>query len=242
MVKGKQAIFLALTFMVMVLVIFLAKDMTTALLIISLLTNFLIISSQLTLISERHDEAVGKGSDVMPDAYPWVANTGEGFVDEGIAGDDLFSPRDNFAGSPVWGKEADRYEDLAGHGGVISDYPGGLQEVFKTGALPGLVGPIGPGHLYQSGSAGETSEYPGDPYHLNPLRSRGNRSACDSGPNSEVYNNFDADRTVVEQARRRHDPYRVAAGVMRRKDLMDKYVAEELNEKENEPWWGRAEF
>lgn len=48
---------------------------------------------------------------------------------------------------------------------------------------------------------------------------------------------------MVEHSRWRSDlPHRQLAGIHRRKDLMDKYVREELDEEEATPWWGRGDY
>ena len=50
---------------------------------------------------------------------------------------------------------------------------------------------------------------------------------------------FDGDRMVVEHARWRHDPYRVADGTRQRKALIQRFAGEEIEAEENTPWWGR---
>lgn len=51
---GYQGLFLALTLVVMIIIIITTKDLPTAIIVIGLITNFLIISSQLTLMGDRH--------------------------------------------------------------------------------------------------------------------------------------------------------------------------------------------
>jgi hypothetical protein len=50
----RQEFFLALTMVVMVIIVVLAKDLASAILIIALITNFLIISTQLTAIGGKY--------------------------------------------------------------------------------------------------------------------------------------------------------------------------------------------
>jgi hypothetical protein len=52
---------------------------------------------------------------------------------------------------------------------------------------------------------------------------------------------MDADEFNTYQAHLRNDPYRVLTGISQRKNMMDKYLNEELNEEENSQWWGRQE-
>ena len=242
LLRGRQGLFLVMTFIVMVVVILLSKDATTALVLISLITNFLIISSQLTLISERHEddesERANRGQDgaVAPDALPWVGATQSGFQDgtplkaKCLEGSTLV---DNFAPQPAPGPAA--------------GYPGGLNSTdlddmgYSVGPVASL--PPGTGPVYNV-----TGENPSpaldNPYSLNRLETRadptyGQSGACDYGLAGEARNTHDADQQIAQHARWRNDPYRVAAGIMRRKDLMDKYVREELDEEEDSYWWGR---
>jgi len=50
---------------------------------------------------------------------------------------------------------------------------------------------------------------------------------------------LDGDEQFAYQGRARHDPYRQAAGIMKKKQIMDKYVREELDEEEQNNYWGR---
>ena len=83
--------------------------------------------------------------------------------------------------------------------------------------------------------------FPNNPYQLNRVQSGAN-AVCDYGLGSESRNTHDADRKNVTHARWRNDPYRVAAGVMRKRDQMAKYVGEELDEAEHRQWWGRGDW
>ncbi len=53
---------------------------------------------------------------------------------------------------------------------------------------------------------------------------------------------MDGDELMTYQARSRNDATRVTAGTMRRVKEMDKYFREEVEEREDIPWWGRHEL
>lgn len=52
----------------------------------------------------------------------------------------------------------------------------------------------------------------------------------------------DGDELLARQNRSRNDPERVWRGIYRRKDIMNRYVNEELDEEENSRWWGSHEI
>lgn len=60
---GRQGLFLILTFVVMVVIILLSESVTTALILISIMTNFLIISSNLAQVSQRHLYEMGRAEE-----------------------------------------------------------------------------------------------------------------------------------------------------------------------------------
>lgn len=241
--QGKQGFYLAITLVVVIVIILLAKDVQRALLIISLITNFFIISSQMILVSDRHNEAV-TGSivqrteeSVVP-PYPWITGVSHFTDKEGFA-EKPSGPLSFPAGNP--------------HPGMTGPYPGGLDPHtlssmgYQFGATGGPhIGPVYTPSSYPSGPPGMTPvngphPYPNNPYQLNRIKS-GADPVCDGGLASESRNTHDADRKVVTHARWRNDPYRVAAGIMRKRDQMAKYVGEELAEAEHRPWWGRGDW
>ncbi len=230
--RGPQRIFMILTFIVIVAIVMLTESLSTAMIFISLISQFLIISTLSTSIGELHDKATQPSSAAI--SMPWFP------ISPGFTSD-----REGFASKPL--------ENPGVYDG--DSYPGGLSpadlgqmsyDMGPIAALPAGTGPVYspvdmPG--YGLGGGGDGPSLPPDnPYQTNRLNSRAEPSACDYGPNSEARDSFDADRKIVEHARWRHDPHRVVAGTMRRKDLMTRYVREELDEKENEPWWGRWDY
>lgn len=54
--------------------------------------------------------------------------------------------------------------------------------------------------------------------------------------------NLDGDEAMTYQARSRNDATRVTAGTMNRRADMDQYLREEVEERENTPWWGQHEL
>lgn len=212
-----QHLFLAATFIIILGVIFLSPDLSSALIIISLLSNFLVISTLLVGISEK-----SAGGDGAPNpaaiGVPWFPmRSGNGFApdkDEFVASRPWDPPR-QWAASPAPYPGGLEPDDLDYSAGADGDVPGAGAVYRQRGSPP------------RNGDAYPTAAPP------KPLS---RYDGSDSQPGT-----FDADRQNVEHARWRHDPYRVADGIMRRKELMSKHVAEELAEKEDEPWWGRHE-
>jgi hypothetical protein len=221
--SGPQRTFLVLTFVVMIGIIVLSDTLTTALLLISLMTNFLIISAQMTMINERHDDHRDEVEDaVMPAMFPAMsAFTGS---------------KEGFAERPV-----------QGFGGA---YPGGLDDVMGLGydiGTPGLPPGTGAPVYTPVSASGADGPIPAvdAPFYHNRLSTRAEPpfGSDPEGLPAEAVGNFDADRLMVEHSRWRSDiPHRQTAGIHRRKDLMDKYVREELDEEEATPWWGRGEY
>jgi len=222
MAEHTQKLFLALTFIIIVAIIYMSESLPDAMLMISLIAQFLIIS---TLMASVHSNKPSDHPTVGLSWYP-IAQ---------------FRSRDQFASRPI--------TPVPPH----IQYPGGLDHLFTSrgGANYdfGATGPAGLGAVYtpvderlqSRWSAGGDGPAigPYDPYMLNRIESRAGPAACETGYASEAYNSFDADRQMVEHGRWRNDPARAAAVVRNRKAHVQKYVEEELQEKENEPWWGR---
>jgi hypothetical protein len=208
-----------LTFIIIVAIVMMSESLSDAILVISLLSQFLIISTLLSGVDERHNKNTAATS------IPWVPAK------------PAFTPnREGFASRPVI---APGTGIAPGGGRGPAAYPGGLDQlpIYDFGA----TGPAGTGAVYAPVSSGADGPplAPGDPFQLNRIESRAGAEPCDYGYAGEARNTFDADRQMVEHGRWRNDPHRVVAGVMRRKELVDKYVREELEEEENSPWWGR---
>jgi len=246
--KGYQGYFLALTLIVMIVIILMAKDLTTAVLLISLITSFLIISAQLTLIGDRAQKttarAVGLGGRPLEAAGVSMTNAGIA----GIAasyGPDLFTPAgassdgglvlESYSPKPRWhGRDPPylaepplRAAALGGDG-----YPGAIRS--SPGAGDAAAEMIGHSDRLAGASEGAPS---GNPFDLD-------RYGQDAAgfDDDEANAHFDGDENVTLQARARNDPTRVWAGAYRLKAHFDPYVREELEEEEDSYWWGRHEL
>lgn len=214
--RGSQGLYIALTLVVIIVIINLAPDPNRALLLISLIVSFLIISTQLTIMRNQDQRCPGDDADDMDD------------ID------------DHFAERPAAGAHFPHGNPIPG---VTGEYPGGLDAAtlanigyqFGAGDASPAVGPA------YTPTTPDPTPFPHNPYQLNRVQTRAERLG-DDGMASEARNTHDADRKVVTHARWRHDPYRVAAGVMRKKDQMQRYIGEELDEVEHREWWGNADY
>lgn len=116
---------------------------------------------------------------------------------------------------------------------AFSEYPGAVDDadIFSSGhpMADGLTDAKITDHVFEG----------------NPTRSA--RSAApqaappcidDEADNSEL----DADERNTYQQRARNDATRVEAGIMNRRTDLDKYLREEVEEREDSQWWGRHEY
>lgn len=126
-----------------------------------------------------------------------------------------------------------------------------------------LVEPDEPNNLYRSDSSehSDTTEYEcseeselseSDTIELDDITNypgsidacHDDKNPCNNGVrlNSDSIIINDGDELLARQNRSRNDPERVWSGIYRRKDIMDRYVNEELDEEENSRWWGSHEI
>lgn len=251
--RGPQRVFFVLTLIVMLVIIQLAGSLGEALMYTSLITQFLVITTLATGVAEKHDKALSPaGAAVVGGAGVWYPGAYQQFDS------DPEHAVEGFATSPMEFAPGGTHmnPDLEGYPGGLepSDLYGAGYDIGATATLP-----AGSGAIYSptSGAFATGADGPAlppyNPFQLNRLASRaepGPRTTYGrDGPvpigmdlANEARSNFDGDRMMVEHARWRNDGQRVAAGIMRRKALVEKYVREELDEKENEPWWGRHEL
>lgn len=218
--RGPQRYFLVLTFIVIVAIVLLADSFSDAILAVTLLSQFLIITTLLTSIHDRHVDA----SDSDGGYGDGAATAGAGWLPPMGAGGPAFTaePRDGgepFATTPARG----------GGWASVDDIDDGL--------LPGVSASYAPVRSGADGPAFTAEAAATNPFQLNRVRGAAEPAPCDYSV--EAADVMDSDRKTVEHVRWRHDPHRVAAGVMDRKRLMDKYVREELDEEEDSQWWGR---
>lgn len=79
----------------------------------------------------------------------------------------------------------------------------------------------------------------GNPFAYGKIATPAAASPCidDEANDAEM----DADELNTYQARSRNDQTRVDAGTMRRRRDLDKYLREEVDQYEDQWWWGRHE-
>lgn len=243
-IAGYQGLFLALTLVVMIIIILVTKDLTTAILIIGLITNYLIISSHLTLIKQRHEN----GTTTPPGSRGHYNDDGTYSLGDYC---EPYAP-----GSP----SAPSSRPAAGGGGKEGYWPqpgaGPPHSVQVPKGLPydeGYRGAIDAAGDIDHDSADTApwghpdrtaygSDYMavGNPYDLDRIGSPG---AAPPGIDDEAIGGLlDADELNTYHARSRNDNTRVWAGAIRRKEFMDRYLREELEEEEDSQWWGRHEW
>ena len=246
--RGPQRFWFVLTLVVMVVIVYLSDTLSTALLYTSLLTQFLVITTLATGIGEKHDKALGVDDVAVAGGAVFVPSALQSFD----------SDPEHFATSPV-AKETPFSRDVPYPGGLSpADLAGAQYDVGPVPDIPAGFGSVySPAGMEFAAGADGPQLPPYNPFQLNRLASRAEpgprtvpmHEAISSGfgpvgmdAANEARRNFDGDRMMVEHARWRNDGQRVAAGIMRRKAHVEKYVREELDEKENEPWWGRFEL
>lgn len=269
-----QGLFLALTLIVMIIIVLTTKELTTAILLIGLITNFLIISSQLTLLATSRDGGKGAGlGEIDQDlATSVMVNPAPGL----LTFDSGSNPMARFS-EPKVRRPGARPPQVAlnapVHGSIDTPPRGGrgcltgataaprragppafpkTPETTAVAAYPGavdfgetdvpVVGDEAPalGHVDWDAAArdGAAAEPRGNPYDLDRIANPQAAAPCVDDDAIAIY---DGDELMAYQARSRNDPERVWAGVYRRKALVDRYVREELDERENTQWWGGHE-
>jgi hypothetical protein len=227
--RSYQVLFLALTLIVMIVIILTAKDLITALIIIGLIANFFIISSQLTLLSDRHMDPIRDSSlSVMVNPDPGViSHSGMISQPDKKEGFTMATTAPPGAGPPSFPNIPKTSE--AG----MDRYPGAI-EFGKTN-----VGDEAPALGHVDWEASDRDGVPvGNPFDPNRVASPQAASPCVDDDAIQIY---DGDELNTYQVRSRNQPERVWAGIYRRKAMMDKYLREELDESENTRWWGAHE-
>lgn len=212
--------FAAFTFVVIIAVIFICRDLMTTFFVVGLLTNFLILSSQLYLYGSRAEGVAATGFagrpaerfvGVPPDSYLGGAHDADVVGEAGdAAGRDLGRPAPGAA-------RADE------------DYFGAIDLSDEAFAL-GLAD-------WKAAARDDAPE--GNPF------SAGRVAPPQAAPpcvDDDAVNVLDADELNTVHARARNDETLVWAGVRERKTVVDGAVREELDERENTYWWGVHEI
>jgi hypothetical protein len=251
--RGYQGFFLALTLVVMIIVILIAPNLTTAVIVIGLITNLFIISSQVTLHAVRHLVAQRQGS-----AHVRMTR-GLGGIDEALGASVMVNPGPGvLAASPMGGlalggAEAFTTATTAPPGagapafpyvpttspvkpGTPERYPGAI-DFGQTGQA--VVGDEAPALGHVDWDAAARDEVPeGNPFDPGRIASPQAAAPC---VDDDALLMYDGDELNVLQVRSRNNPERVWAGIYRRKALVARYVEEELDQAENQRWWGNSE-
>ena len=266
---GYQGFFLLLTLIVMVVIVLLSKNLTNSILIIGLIANFLIISSQLTLMGDRHvDDMAGRsptgggtdrlstalGDSVMVNPGPWAVMAAArpgGFV-SAPRPECFFEPlrrAEEFTGGRKEGFTGGRKEGFLPV--ATTAPPGGAPPAFPSVPPPphGLVYPgsidfdyleTAPALGYTDRRASTAANTPvGNPFQDDRIADPQAAPAC---IDDDALAYFDADELVTYQVRSRNVPERVWAGIYRRKALVSRYLNEELEEAEQSRWWGVGDY
>ena len=248
---SRQNLFLALTIVVVVIILLITPNLQASLLPITLITNVLIISNLLLTAEQHHRKAAGgetcESDDKDPGYGAWAANTAwspSGFQDE----PDGFASRNFYdealyevAGLQAPGADLAHPLDFTVGGVAVGEGPSYAPLGMGVAALgadhrDGLAVPeLNPFQLNRAESRAE-------PWGAAPGAPGPQCGDIGDSPYAEARAAFDGDRVVVEHAKWRNDPYRVAAGRANRQEQFDKYFREELDEEEDRPWWGRADF
>lgn len=241
--SGYQGFFLALTLVVMVVIATLSKDLVTAILLISLIANFLIISSQLTLLADRHTRNSGSGGDeddrdlaasaVSPPGLLLVSGLSERMAPPSALLDSLTGAPGPSAPGPLLASLAEGRGAAPQAAGAA--YPGAID--FGGEGPTASDQALAVGHA-DWGEEGLARRPEGNPHPWGRVSTPQAAPPCVDDDAVAV---LDGDELMAYHGRARNDPERVWAGARRRKGLVARYVQEELDEKENSVWWGAHE-
>jgi hypothetical protein len=248
---GYHGFFLALTLVVMIVIVLTTKELTTAILLIGLITNFLIISSQLTLLGDRHVATHGGGNcsqtdrdlanSVMVNFTPGGDYAAEGGKHSGDGHRPLAS-LDSLEGAQEGFTSATTALPGAGpptmpvvpETPAVAGYPGAInfgKTISGSDQAPAL------GHVDWDEEA-RAGVPEGNPYSQGRVSSPQAAGPCVDDDAVAIY---DGDELMAYHGRARNDPERVWVGITRRKALVSRFVKEELDETESSVWWGNHE-
>jgi hypothetical protein len=215
-------LFLALTFVLVIIVVMLCPDAKTAIMIVGLLFGFVF----------AYDVMVdGHALNFEPCLAP-RAHRGEHHNDSYGEFCCTVAPATSAPKRPV---------RTASHRafGRPRGYPGAIDSEGDYDMAQSLnEGPLNEGH--RDRAVGDNVFAPeGNPFNINRVGAPHAASACfDDEANDDE---LDGDERINYQARSRNDPTRVTAGTMNRRCDLDKYLREEVEEEDNREWWGRHE-
>jgi len=258
---GRQGFFLGVTFVLTVVLVWLSQDLTTAVLLISLVTNYLITSSQLNIISSGSIMPAGSvTANSVPDAVALGVSSGfcsrprpeeaeilsdlaaqvETPIQAGGLGAEQYGSLRSNNGGPLrhnGGGPPQGYKSGAPQG-----YNGGLDHVFEEGGLPLQIRADPGGPVYPPRREG-LPQVRDTPYNPTLVRRDAPRGDYRTIPGS-VRMTHDADHKIAAFQLRHAgaDPYRAKTGTVRRKALLAPHVHDELRDHENRDWWGNSDL
>lgn len=233
-----QNFYLALTLVVMIVIILVTGELATAVLLIGLIANYFIISSQLVLLrawreAEKQQTSSLDSSEIGQGLATSVMVNPAGLAGFGARTAEPFTSTTTAppgAGPPAFPR-------VPASAAVAGDYPGAI-DFGKTGAAVAGDRALALGHVDWDAAA-KDSVAEGNPLDLDRVANPQAAAPCVDDDAIAIY---DGDELLAYQARSRNDPERVWAGIYRRKGLVDRYVREELDETEDTQWWGRHEI
>lgn len=215
-------LFLALTFVLAIIVVMLCPDAKTAIMIVGLLFGFVFAYD---VMVDGH--ALNFEPRLAPGAHrgkPHIDSYGECCYTD--------APATSAPKRPV--RTASHRDFGRPHG-----YPGAIDPEGDYDMAQSLnEDSLNEGH--HDRSVGDNVFAPdGNPFSLNRVGAPHAASACfDDEANDDE---LDGDERINYQARSRNDPTRVTAGTMNRRCDLDKYLREEVEEEDDREWWGRHE-
>jgi len=226
--RGHLGFYLGLTLVIIIIVIMVSKSFATAVLIITLLANFVIISTYLTLM---HDRVAGQSGSPAPGPYgssgPPDRFTTATTAPPGAGAPEVVA----VAGGRRRGSAGESYSDFGGDTGGDAGYPGAIDGGIDDDSLP------------QFGATDWRAEGRDNVPAGNPFSTSRTASPQAAPPDvdDDAVAALDGDELMAVQGRSRNDPTRVWAGALRKKAQLSRYVKEELDERENSRWWGQHE-
>lgn len=247
--KGNPGVFLALTLAVIIIVALITRDLQTTIAIVSLITSFFIISAQLTMLERlrrpKKSESSSTDSFLPAVTSPAPAPPPPAFT---------YVPRVPASADantePPYPGAIDFTDEVEGDPSGLSHPVGpatsrgvaGAPDAVFSAAPTGdaLLGDEAPalGHRDWTTSARDNVAE-GNPFDVGRV---GAPQAAPPCIDDEASAYLDGDELNTIQARARNDPTRVWAGIYRRKELVNRYVGEALDEAQDSRWWGIHEI
>lgn len=216
-----QDFFLALTLVIMVIIIIISRDISTALLLMGILTNYLVISAQLTMMKKRKMQAMtGKHKHTLG----------------GFGADRLtetgFEPREKFISETAAIPSVPIHDQFEHTVLVQPPYEGAIEVSDTDDPFLSYLGHTEKSHH-------EVAPV-GNPYNMNSAKEYVSAPLC-MRPD-EAVDVLDADEKLAIRARSRSDVYKESAGIQRRKALIARMVSEEVKANEKRDWWTANEY